>query len=86
MGSHLPLVSVKDKKVTILTKHPMSEKHYIVRHTLVAADGTVLGEKTIYPTDKKAESDYELPDGHGSVLYATSFCNKHDFWVAAVKI
>lgn len=86
VGSHLPQVTVKDKKVTILTDHPMGEKHYIVRHTLVTADGKVLGEKTFYPTDKKAESNYELPQGHASILYATSFCNKHDFWVAEVKV
>jgi len=50
VGSHAPEVKVEGKKVTLTTKHPMSEKHYIVRHTLVAADGTVLGSKTFYPS------------------------------------
>jgi len=81
VGSHAPEVKVEGKKVTLTTKHPMSEKHYIVRHTLVAADGTVLGSKTFYPSDKKAVSTYELPSDHGSRFYATSFCNLHDFWV-----
>jgi len=53
VGSHAPEVKVEGKKVTLTTKHPMSEKHYIVRHTLVSADGTVLGSKTFYPSDKK---------------------------------
>jgi superoxide reductase len=81
VGSHAPEVKVEGKKVTLTTKHPMSEKHYIVRHTLVSADGTVLGSKTFYPSDKEAVSTYELPPDHGSKLYATSFCNLHDFWV-----
>ena len=81
VGSHAPKVSVKGKTVTILTAHPMSEKHYIVRHTLVFADGKVLGEKTFYPTDKTAVSTYQLPKNAGTRFYATSFCNLHDFWL-----
>ncbi len=81
VGSHAPEVKVEGKKVTLTTKHPMSERHYIVRHTLVSADGKVLGSKTFYPSDKEAVSTYELPSNHGSRFYATSFCNLHDFWV-----
>ena len=81
VGSHAPEVKVEGKKVILTTRHPMSEKHYIVRHTLVSADGKVLGSKTFYPSDKKAVSTYELPANHGSKFYATSFCNLHDFWV-----
>jgi superoxide reductase len=79
--SHAPKVDVKGNKVTVTTEHTMSEKHYIVRHTLVSSDGRVIGGKTFYPSDKKAVSTYELPSGHGPKLYATSFCNLHDFWV-----
>ena len=81
VGGHAPIVKVEGKKVTITTKHGMSEKHYIVRHTLVSADGKVLGEKTFYPTDPKPVSTYELPAGAGAGFYATSFCNLHDFWL-----
>jgi len=81
VGSHAPIVKVEGKKVTITTKHSMSAKHYIVRHTLVSANGKVLGEKTFYPTDPKPESTFELPAGAGSKFYATSFCNLHDFWL-----
>jgi len=81
VGSHAPEVKVEGKKVTLTTKHPMSEKHYIVRHTLVSAEGKVLGSKTFYPADKKAVSTYELPSNLGFKFYATSFCNLHDFWV-----
>ena len=84
-GSHAPEVSVKGKKVTITTMHPMLEKHYIVRHTLVSGDGKVLGEKTFYPSDPKAESTYELPEGYTSTHYATSFCNLHDFWMTEFR-
>ena len=81
VGSHAPKVKVEGKKVTITTMHPMTEKHFIVRHTLVAPDGKVLGEKTFYPSEKKAVSVYELSAGQKGKLYATSFCNKHDLWV-----
>ncbi|NOY69359.1 MAG: twin-arginine translocation signal domain-containing protein [Deltaproteobacteria bacterium] len=85
VSSHLPIVEVKDRKVTITTDHPMSEKHYIVRHTLVAKNGKVLGEKTFYPTDKNAVSVFEVPEGYTS-LYATSFCNLHDFWAGRLNL
>ena len=82
IGSHAPLISVTGSKVTVTTAHPMSQEHYIVRHTLVLADGTVVGEKTFYPPqDTKAVSKFELPAGYKSKFYATSFCNLHDFWV-----
>ena len=80
VGSHAPVVSVESRKVTITTKHPMSEAHFIVRHTLVLEDGTVVGASTFTPADKP-ESTYELPAGYTSKFYATSFCNLHDFWL-----
>lgn len=84
VSSHAPIVKIDGKKVTITTKHPMTAEHYIVRHTLVDEDGTILGEKTFYPTDKKAVSTYELKEEPHAKLYATSFCNKHDFWMTVV--
>ncbi len=85
VGGHLPIVYVDGKQVTIETKHVMSEKHYIVRHTIVSENGEVLGEKTFYPTDKNALSVFKL-EGKHSLLYATSFCNKHDLWVAKFSV
>ena len=85
-GSHAPKVNVEGKKITITTMHPMTEKHYIVRHTLVSQDGKVLGEKTFYPTDKKAVSTYDLSSDHGTGFYATSFCNLHDFWLTEFTV
>lgn len=86
VGGHAPKVSVDGKRVTITTEHSMSYKHYIVRHTLVSADGKVLGEKTFFPKDKEPVSTHELRLGHGTKFYATSFCNKHDFWVAEFSV
>ena len=83
-GSHAPQVAVDGKKVAVATKHPMSEKHFIVRHTLVAADGTVVGAKTFFPTDAEASSEFEAPAA--GTYYATSFCNLHDFWVTEFTI
>ena len=85
VGGHLPIVTVDGRKVTIVTRHIMSEKHYIVRHTIVSGNGEVLGEKTLYPSEEKALSIFEVAGKH-SVLYATSFCNKHDLWVSEFSI
>jgi len=81
VGSHLPSITVENSKVTLETKHPMSEKHYIVRHTLVLEDGTVAGAKTFYPDTKNAVSIFDLPAGYKGKIYGTSFCNLHDFWL-----
>ncbi len=86
VGSHAPKISVTGDKVTIRTKHGMSKSHYIVRHTLVAANGKVIGEKTFSPTDDEAVSAFKLPKGGTKKFYATSFCNKHDFWVTEFSL
>lgn len=92
IGGHVPNVEVEGNKVTITTKHGMSDKHYIVRHTLVDTNGKVLGEKTFYPSDAEAKSVFGLPDIKSqfawdtTTLYATSFCNKHDLWVTKFEV
>ena len=86
VGSHAPRVKVEGCKVTIITLHPMSRKHYIVRHTLVTEDGEVLGAKTFTPEDKKPVSTYDIPKGKGKRFYATSFCNLHDFWITEFTV
>jgi superoxide reductase len=85
INSHAPIVKVKENKVTITTDHGMSEKHYIVRHTLVTPDGNVIGENTFSPDDENAVSDFELPIGHNKLI-ATSFCNKHDLWITEFSV
>lgn len=86
-GSHLPQVEVKNGKAIIRTLHPMTEKHYIVRHTLVDESGNVIGAKTFSNTDEKAVSRFKIPaSSKGKKHFATSYCNKHDFWVAPVTL
>lgn len=81
-ATHAPVVTVADGKLTIeIMEHPMTEKHYIVRHSLVDAEGNVLGYQTFFPGDK-AISTYAAP-GKGT-FYATSYCNQHDFWMTKV--
>ncbi len=84
-GSHAPIIEVKGRKVKVETKHPMSEGHFIVRHTLVLKDGTVLGAKTFTYKDKPV-SEYTLPEGYKGKIIATSFCNLHDFWLSETII
>lgn len=80
VDSHLPKISISGRQVSITTDHGMSETHYIVRHTLVDKNGNVIGSKTFYPTDEP-KSSFDIPEGYKGKLFATSFCNKHDFWV-----
>ncbi len=85
-GSHAPQITVAGGKATVFTKHGMSEEHFIVRHTLVTGDGKVLGAKLFSPSDEEAKSEYALPEGYKGKLYATSFCNKHDFWLSETEV
>ncbi len=85
-GSHVPVVTVKGNMLTMQTFHPMTEEHYIVRHTVVDKNGKLLGAKTFHPTDVRAISTIELPNGFHGKLYATSFCNKHDFWLKEFSV
>ena len=78
---HVPQVKIRGSKVAVVTNHPMSNEHFIVRHTLVLANGTYVGSKTFTPADKP-QSEYELPAGYKGKFYVTSFCNLHDFWLA----
>ena len=89
---HVPNVKVEGNRVTVTTTHGMSDEHFIVRHTLVAKNGKVLGEKTFHPSDAEAKSVFEFPDTSSkfawdtTTLYATSFCNKHDLWVTEFEV
>ena len=85
-GLHAPMAMVEGKNVKIMTHHPMTEKHFIVKHTLMTAKGKFIGEKVFSNTDPSAESSYELPEGVKGTLWATSFCNLHDFWVTEFKV
>ncbi|MCW5212021.1 twin-arginine translocation signal domain-containing protein [Desulfobulbus sp. TB] len=84
-GTHAPKVTVIDGKVTVVTEHPMTKPHFIVRHTVVLADGTVIGGKTFSHTDKPA-SNFDLPKGYKGKASATSFCNLHDLWVTEFTV
>ena len=83
--SHLPRIAIDGNQITLTTDHGMSESHYIVRHTLVDKDGKVIGSKTFTPADESV-STYAIPQGYTGTFYATSFCNKHDFWVKEFEV
>ena len=85
-GAHVPKVTVAGGKVTILTPHPMTPPHFIVKHTLLTPEGKIIGEKTFTAADPKAESTYDLPAGFKGALWATSFCNLHDLWLTELTV
>ena len=84
-GSHAPVITQAEGKVTLETKHGMSEGHYIVKHSIVTETGEVLGDNVFFPSDKKAISSYEIKGKH-TKLYALSFCNLHDLWVTEFSV
>jgi superoxide reductase len=85
-GAHAPKVTVEGRNVKVVTSHPMTQKHFIVKHTLVTAEGKFIGERTFENTDPTAGSSYELPEGFRGTLWATSFCNLHDLWLTEFTI
>ncbi len=85
-GAHVPVVTVSGRMVKIVTPHPMTKEHFIVKHTLVTPDGKFLGDKTFANTDPAAESSYTLPEGIKGTIWATSFCNIHDFWLTEFTV
>ena len=85
-GAHVPKVTVEGKIVKVVTPHPMTEKHFIVKHTLVTPDGKLIGEKTFASADPAAESSYNVPEGFKGTLWATSFCNLHDLWLTEFTV
>ena len=86
VGGHAPVVTKDGYKITITTNHSMSDIHYIVRHTLIAEDGTVIGAQGFSPDDEKPVSTYDFSGNTGTKVYATSFCNLHDFWLTEFKL
>lgn len=85
-ASHAPIIEVEGDKVTVLTKHVMTEPHYIVRHTLIDEKGNIIGSKVFTPKDPEARSTYQLPQGYKGKIYATSFCNLHDLWISEYTV
>lgn len=84
--SHTPTATAIGKTLKVVTPHPMTAPHFIVKHTVVTPDGILIGEKTFTPTDPTAESSYALPDGFQGPLLVASFCNLHDLWVTELTV
>ena len=57
-GAHAPVANVKGGMVTVTTPHPMTKEHFIVKHTLVTAEGKFLGEKIFTNTDAAPPSPH----------------------------
>ncbi len=84
-GAHVPKATVEGATVKVVNAHPLTQQHYIVKHTLLTPDGKVLGEKTFTSTDPP-ESTHTLPAGFKGTLWVTAFCNIHDLWLAEVTV
>ncbi len=92
-SSHLPIINVEKGENTLTlnlqTKHPMSERHYIVRHTVVNGLGEVLGAKTFHWSDQPLSThEIKLSSGNNKAgeLFVMSYCNLHDLWLVHTRI
>lgn len=81
-GSHAPQVSFAPGKVNVMTKHPMTEEHWITVHYVRDQGGTIIGLKEYAGTDPEASTSFDLPEGTTEIT-AYSHCNKHDHWSTA---
>jgi superoxide reductase len=91
-GSHIPSVEAKKSAdgltLTLQNKHGMSEQHYIVRHTVVAECGKVLGAKTFTWKDQP-RSTHEIKLAAGEKydhVFVLSYCNLHDLWLVHTEL
>ena len=91
-GSHIPSVATEkagdNLVVKLENKHGMSESHFIVRHTVVAECGMVLGAKTFSWKDQPI-STHEIKlaaDGKTQHVFVLSYCNLHDLWLAHAEL
>jgi superoxide reductase len=82
---HVPVVTVTGGMLMVRTPHPMTKPHFIVSHTVVLADGALLGRKTFTYMDQPV-SEHMLSAGYSGKVTITSTCNLHDFWVKVVSV
>lgn len=90
-ATHLPVIEVTknpdDIVLKVTTPHEMKGyEHYIVKHVLLDKDHKFLGEHLFDPTKETTPvSSYTLKNYTGMV-YALSFCNKHDLWLSSAEV
>ncbi|QWF70167.1 hypothetical protein KEF85_12540 [Methylomonas paludis] len=90
-ATHLPVIEISktaaEATVKITTPHEMKGyEHYIVKHILLDKDHKFINEHMFDPSkDSIAISSFTLKNYSGSI-YALSFCNKHDLWLAEAEI
>jgi superoxide reductase len=82
---HVPLMRLEriadEVAVQIVTRHPMSSDHYIVKHMVLDQNFEILGETMFDFTFDYPQSHFRLKGVSGR-LFAVSLCNIHDSWLA----
>lgn len=86
---HAPRVKVEtdgtDQLVKIVTAHPMSFEHHIVKHILLDRRLDLLGEQVFDISFDLPQSQFSL-SGYRGRLYALSVCNLHDTWISELEV
>lgn len=82
---HVPHMRVQrtddEVQVQVVTRHPMSADHYIVKHMVLDAQFDILAETLFDYSFDYPQSHHRLKGVSGR-LFAVSLCNIHDSWLS----
>jgi superoxide reductase len=84
-GGHAAKVTVEGRTVKVVTSHPMTEKHFIVKHTLITPEQGHRRENLCQYRSSRRVFLRAAPRFKGN-LWATSFCNLHDLWLTEFTV
>lgn len=82
---HVPQMRVErtgdEVNVQVVTRHPMSSDHYIVKHMVLDARFEILAE-TLFDYGFDYPQSHHRLTGVSGRLFAVSLCNIHDSWLS----
>jgi superoxide reductase len=85
-GGHTPTFERSGAKIEITTGHPMDGfVHYIIKHVILDEHFAFVGETMFDPAKDAPISEHDI-GSLKNVVYAVSFCNKHDAWLNALEL
>ena len=82
---HVPQMRVErigdEVRVQVVTRHPMTSDHYIVKHMVLDEQFEILAETLFDYSFDYPQSHHRLKGVSGR-LFAVSLCNIHDSWLS----
>ena len=86
VDSHLPQIIKKDSVIEVSTLHEMrGYEHYILKHIVLDNKLNIISEKIFDPSKDTPIPTHNI-SGYLDKMYVLSICNKHDAWLASIKL